>query len=55
MSISEEHTTGSKPVQIWSACLRMPSQTANPIIQIVDGYKEYIGLGRMERNGQEKK
>ena len=44
MGVGERHTAIRQAVHMGSQHLRMPAQWTDPIIQIVDGDKEDIGL-----------
>ena len=44
MSLLEQNSLLSKLIDIGSLCLRMSAEAANPIIQIVDGDEQNVGL-----------
>ena len=43
MRIGKGHSAGSQRIDIGSTRLGMPAQRANPIVQIVNRYKQYVG------------
>ncbi len=44
MRIGEQHAARCEPVQVWSQRLGMAVHTADPVIQIIDGNEQDIGL-----------
>ena len=43
MSVFKQDAGLRQPVNVGRPCLRMSSQTANPVIEVVDGDQEDIG------------
>ena len=54
MGVGKKHPAFGQRVNIRCLYLRMALETSHPVIQVVDGYKEYIGLGRLNGYGEEK-
>ena len=44
MSVGEECSTFGETIDIVRLCLRMPFHPTDPVIQIVNGDEEHIGL-----------
>ena len=44
VSVGEENSTGRQSIQIRRDRLWMPAQTADPIVQIIHGDEEHVGL-----------
>ena len=45
----KEHSACGQLVQIWRARLWMTPEAADPVVQIINDDKEYIGLGCLQR------
>ena len=43
MSVSEKHSVPSEAINVGRSSIWMSSQTANPVIEVVDGDQEDIG------------
>jgi hypothetical protein len=44
MSVEECRPTSCESVQMWSLGHRMPAKMPNPIILVIDRYKQYVRL-----------
>ncbi len=44
MGVGKQRAPRGKPVEVGSLYLRVPAQTADPIIQVIDGDEEDIGF-----------
>jgi hypothetical protein len=42
MGIGKDHATARQPIHVGRTCLGMTIQETNPVIQIIDGNKQYI-------------
>ena len=44
VGVCKEDTTLSESVEVWRTRLRVPAETSNPIVQVIDRYEQYVGL-----------
>ena len=52
MSIGKKHSTLGQSIDVRRTRLRVTIQATNPVVEVIDGDKEYIGLARgTEANG----
>ena len=48
MSVGEKNPSSGEPVNVGRPGVRMPTEAANPVVQIIDGDEEDIGFsGRL--------
>ena len=45
MGVGEEHARGGQPIEVGRASLRMAAKATDPVVQIIDGDEEDVGLG----------
>ena len=45
MGVGEEYARGGQPIEVGRASLRMAAEATDPVVQIINGDKEDVGLG----------
>ena len=45
MGVGEEHARGGQTIEVGCASLRMAAEATDPIVQIINGDEEDVGLG----------
>jgi hypothetical protein len=51
MGVGEKHTALCETIDVGGFGLRMAPETANPVVEVVDGDEEDVGLAGGERRG----
>ena len=59
VGVAEQHPARGEAIQVWCYSLRMPAQTTDPVIEIIDRNEKYIGLisrsfGKVAEEGGER-